>query len=271
MPTITVNKTELYYECTGSGPLLTLIMGLSCSTRRWYSILPILNRHFTVITFDNRGCGRSAKPDMDYSTELFADDTAALLRALGIPRSHIFGISMGGQIAQRFALKYPAMVDRLILGCTLPNATHLPPSPEVVENLQISQTLPPMECASRVAAIFLSKRFVFDHPDKYELLREHMLHDKTDQGQTAFYNQLSAVMEHDSLNELNQISAPTLVITGDMDPVAPPANAHCLAEHIPSCKLVVLHRAAHMFFIEEPERTCEIIADFLSMEKQAHT
>jgi len=142
MSTVQVNGIEIYYETSGNGPPLTLIMGLGCSARQWQWMLPVFSGSFQVITFDNRGVGRTSKPDMEYTTDLFAEDTCALLNILGIEKTHIFGASVGGMIAQKFALKYPEMVDRLVLGCTMPNFYHLPPREEDSQRLQESQLLP---------------------------------------------------------------------------------------------------------------------------------
>lgn len=99
MPTVHANGIDLDYEISGSGPPLCLIMGMGCSARQWQWMVPVFAESFTVITFDNRGAGRSGKPGMDYSTEMFADDTCALLDALDIPKTHLFGVSVGGMEA----------------------------------------------------------------------------------------------------------------------------------------------------------------------------
>ena len=71
MPTVHANGLDLYYEISGCGPPLCLIMGMGCSARQWQWMVPVFAESFTVITFDNRGAGRSGKPEMDYSTEMF--------------------------------------------------------------------------------------------------------------------------------------------------------------------------------------------------------
>jgi pimeloyl-ACP methyl ester carboxylesterase len=118
MPAIRVNGISIYYELHGEGIPLVLIMGLRRNLEWWYCQIPELSKHFKVITLDNRGAGRSDKPDMEYSIRLFADDTAGLMEALGIHNAHILGVSMGGYIAQELALNYPDKVRSLILGCT---------------------------------------------------------------------------------------------------------------------------------------------------------
>jgi pimeloyl-ACP methyl ester carboxylesterase len=118
MPHITANGVNLYYEEHGDGEPLILIMGFTVSAVGWYWNVPAFARDFRTIVFDNRGVGRSDKPDAPYSMQMFADDTAGVLDGLGIEQAHVFGISMGGMIAQEFALRYPDRVKTLILGCT---------------------------------------------------------------------------------------------------------------------------------------------------------
>ena len=157
MPAVHANGIEINYEIYGSGPPLTMIMGMGCSARQWQWMGPVFAESFKVITFDNRGAGRSGKPEMDYSTEMFADDTCALMDVLGIPRTHLFGVSVGGMIAQRFALKYPERVERLVLGCTMPSFTHIPPAPEDLEALQEAQILSLEEGVEKMMTLFLIK------------------------------------------------------------------------------------------------------------------
>jgi len=264
MATVKANDIEMYYEITGNGPPLTMIMGLGCSSRQWKWMVPILAESFRVITFDNRGVGRTSKPDMEYTTDLFADDIAALLNTLGIERTHIFGISVGGMIAQKFALNYPEMVDRLVLGCTMPNFFHLPPATEDSQRMQESQLLPPDKSVDVMMSLFLSEKFFSESPDLAAQLKEVMLTEKIEQGEDAFLLQLGAAMNHDTLEQVKHITAPTLVITGDLDPIAPAENARFLAEQIPDSTLVELPGVRHAFWVERFEESSNIIKKFLA-------
>src|ERR1700733_7930870 len=95
-------------------------MGLGYASLLWHRIRPALAQYFRTIALDNRGVGLSEVPPGPYSIATMASDAAAVLDAAGVPRAHIFGISMGGMIAQEFALQYPARTRALILGCTSP-------------------------------------------------------------------------------------------------------------------------------------------------------
>ncbi|HVN17023.1 MAG TPA: alpha/beta hydrolase, partial [Anaerolineales bacterium] len=118
MPKITSNGIGLYYEIHGSGRPLVLISGLGYSLWQWHRMVPLLAKHFQVITFDNRGVGQSDKPAGPYSAQMLAADVVGLLDALHIEKAIIAGHSMGGFIAQALALGFPERVEKLILCST---------------------------------------------------------------------------------------------------------------------------------------------------------
>jgi pimeloyl-ACP methyl ester carboxylesterase len=264
MALIKANGIEIYHEISGSGPPLVLIMGLGCSARQWQWMVPVFAESFQVIAFDNRGVGRSGKPDMEYTTDLFADDISALLKALHVDKAHIFGVSVGGMIAQRFALKYPGMVDRLVLGCTMPGFTYMPPSPEDLESMQQSQVLPLEESVELMMGLFLSEQFFSDKPDPVVKLKEVMMIEKEEQGEDAFLLQLGAAASHNTIDEVKNIKSPTLVITGDEDPIAPVKNSRFLADQIPDSRLAEIPGVRHAFWVERFEEACGTIINFLS-------
>src|SRR5712692_10433966 len=118
MPTIKVNDIHMYYEIHGEGEPLVLIVGLGTDISEWDGIIRWLAKKYRVLAFDNRGAGRTDKPDMPYSIEMMADDTEGLMNALAMQRAHILGISMGGRTALALALRHPQRVKRLVLVST---------------------------------------------------------------------------------------------------------------------------------------------------------
>jgi 3-oxoadipate enol-lactonase len=115
MPFVENKSAKLYWDEQGSGEPLLLIMGLSYPSNMWHRSRPILAERFRTIALDNRGVGQSDAPPGVYSIRLMASDAAAVLDAAGIESAHVFGVSMGGMIAQEFALQYPRRVRSLIL------------------------------------------------------------------------------------------------------------------------------------------------------------
>lgn len=264
MPILTANGLDINYEVKGSGPALTMIMGMSCSLRQWTWMTDILAGSFKVITFDNRGSGKTDKPDIDYSTEMLARDTFCLLQELGIKKSHIFGISFGGMIAQRFAHMYPETTDGLVLGATMPSFDRFAPLPETIETLQASSFAAPAESIQIVMSLFFTSKFLNDNPEVSEQVKNIMLKEKEEQSLDILYRQMGAAVEHNMLEEVKLITAPTLVICGDQDLIAPVENSRYLADRIPDSTLAVLPGGYHAFWIERASEACTLIKDFLT-------
>src|SRR5271165_1575207 len=111
---------KIYWDEEGNGAPVLLIMGLGYTSCMWHRTRPVLAQQYRTLAFDNRGVGLSDVPPGPYSIATMASDAAAVLDAAGVARAHVFGVSMGGMIAQEFALQYPARTHSLILGCTSP-------------------------------------------------------------------------------------------------------------------------------------------------------
>jgi 3-oxoadipate enol-lactonase len=265
MPAIKVGDINIYYEIHGEGEPLILIMGLGGDISRWFRIIPILSQRYQVIAFDNRGIGQSDKPDIPYTMEMMANDIAGLLKALGIDTAHIFGISMGGMIAQHFVLRYPKMVTSLILGCTRCGGPH-----SIYENEGASRVLDPeltrtltAEQRTREMLPFLwSQEFIANNPDivkeQIELGASHPI------DPVGYTRQKQAADGHNTYERLPEIKVPTLVITGEADRLIPSENSRILASRIPGAKLVLIKKAGHGFYSEATDETCGTIMDFMA-------
>ncbi|MBW2337761.1 MAG: alpha/beta fold hydrolase [Deltaproteobacteria bacterium] len=262
MAKVNINGCEIYYEVHGQGDPLVLIMGLRRNVEWWFRQIPALSEHFQVIAFDNRGAGRSDKPVMEYSMRLFADDTAGLMKALDISKAHILGISMGGYLAQELALNYPAKVKSLVLGCTGCGGDRaVIMSPERMEKFTANKGLTPEEILRKDMDIYFSDDYVDQHPEKIkEFVEISMRHY---QPADAFLRQFDACLRHDTGDRLNQLLAPTLIMTGDDDPLVPPQNSHILKDLIPGADLSVFAGGRHCFFIETADQFNKKAVDFL--------
>lgn len=261
MSTVNVNGCNLYYEIHGEGDPLIMIMGLRRNLEWWYHQVPSLAKHFQVVVFDNRGAGRSDKPEMDYSIRMFADDTAALMDALKIARAHIVGISMGGYIAQELAINHPQQVVDLVLGCTGPGgAKAVSMSAARLEKFTANEGLTAEQILQKDMDIYFSDDFVKNNPiavDEFKAISMRYY-----QPADAFARQFAACRQHDTVSRLNQIRQPALIMTGDDDPLVPPHNSTILKELLPNAKLSVFPNGRHAFFIEFADRFNQEILDF---------
>jgi 3-oxoadipate enol-lactonase len=264
MPTAKVGDINIYYESQGEGEALLLIMGYGLYSGHWASLIPPLSREYRVIYFDNRGTGRSDKPDIPYTIKMMADDAKGLLDAIGIDSAHVFGISMGGMIAQELAVNYPDKVKSLILGCTFTGgAKAILPTPEALAFLTNPEMAKlPVEEQARVMVPWLwTQEFIDRNPEAVEMYVA--ITSKCPTPPHGYACQAQAIAFHDTYERLPQITAPTLVIVGSADRIIPAENSGILASRIANAELVVLENAGHGFFIDAEAEAASRILDFL--------
>jgi pimeloyl-ACP methyl ester carboxylesterase len=239
MPNAPIRDIITYYEEAGSGPPLVLIMGMGGDLQGWALQVPELSKHFRVIRFDNRGAGRTSSPDKPYSIAGMADDLAALLDHLGIARAHILGFSMGGCIAQEFALKYPARVDKLILLATTAHIDGY--STNIVKSMvNVRRSNMSREQTQRLTATFMFTAGLVNDSARFEAGIQNGLNNPYAQQDHAFLRQAQAVLEFDARERVKGIKAPTLVVAGTDDILIPARNGKTLATAIGGAKLVEL-------------------------------
>jgi len=270
MPVAKVGDINIYYEIHGKGEPLVLIYGYAGDSGLWFRQLPVLSKKYRVIAFDNRGVGRSDKPDIPYTMAMMAGDIAGLLDTVGIDAAHIFGISMGGMIAQHFALDYPQRVISLILGCTFCGGVHsIQPKPESVAALfdfERLKKMTPEEVVRQLIPFLFSQEFIEKNPGIVEqrvaksLEYPLLLH--------GFTRQAEVIAGHDTYELLPRIKSPTLVVAGDNDRLIPVENSRILASRIPEAELVILKGPGHEFFIEDADEANRIVLDFLRRHKK---
>jgi pimeloyl-ACP methyl ester carboxylesterase len=191
-----------------------------------------------------------------------ASDAAAVLDAAGVARAHVFGMSMGGMIAQEFALQYPVRVQSLILGCTAfggPNAKRAEPA--AIEMLKARTWM------SREQAAEAAIPFIYDTATPRHLIDEDIARRRPWPTSPAGYlAQLQAILAWESFSRLPQITAPTLVVHGKADRLVPSANAELIAARIPGAQFVLLEHASHLFSTDQPEAAQRAISEFLAAQ-----
>jgi 3-oxoadipate enol-lactonase len=262
MPFADNQGTKIYWDERGTGAPILLIMGLGYPSAMWHRTRPALSTSYRTIALDNRGAGQSDVPPGPYSIALMASDAAAVLDAASVPTAHVFGISMGGMIAQEFALQYPGRVQSLILGCTAaggPNAQRAEPA--ALEMLKASSWM------SREQAAEAAIPFIYDAATPRHFIDEDIARRRAWPPNTAGYlAQLQAILAWESFSRLPQITTPTLVIHGKADRLVPPGNGELIAARIPGARLILLEHASHLFSTDQPEAAQKAIFEFLAAQ-----
>lgn len=263
MPKVKLRDAEIFYELSGEGDPLVLVPGFASGAWSWEQQAGDLSRTFTVITFDPRGVSHSAVNDgAKVSIETIADDVAALLDFLSFESSNILGISFGGFVAQAFALKFPQKLKKLILASTsFGGVNHVAPPADVLSAFASTGGLNSTERIRSYLAMAFTPEFALNDPvavDRFCSLREtnHV-------SEEVYLQQLRSAMSFDVESRLGNLSAETLVVTGDRDAVVPMQNSVNLASAIPKARLAMIEGAGHMAFIERADEFNAIVKDFL--------
>ncbi|MBI2913732.1 MAG: alpha/beta fold hydrolase [Chloroflexi bacterium] len=264
MPIVKAGDINIEYYVEGNGPPLLLIMGLGGQASSWSErFLERLRPHFQIVRFSNRGTGLTDKPQAPYTVPMMAEDAAALLAELGIGQAHVFGVSLGGMIAQELVLHYAQRVQGLVLGCTTSGWSRgVPPAPEVVAAMMPAPGLSREEQVRKSWPVISTPEFMEREPEFLEEMLRASLENATPVD--VLLRQVAAVQAFDAYERLPGIQAPTLVLHGDADRLVPIENANILAERIPNSTLRVLPGAGHVFFWEFPGEAGAAIVEFLS-------
>lgn len=255
---------KLHYTTRGNGAPLALIMGFSGQGRDWGEpLLGLLERQFKLLVIDNRGTGQSDKPDDPITLVDLAADAASVLDHADLSRAHMFGVSMGGMIAQKFALNFPDRLRGLVLGCTNCGASHsVQPPPEVVMVLMPDPELSLEENRRRSMSVACSKSYF--ESERGQAFIARMFAEATNiTPMHTFNRQMEAITQFDSFDRLAEIKAPTLVLSGDADLLVPLRNSEILNEQITGSRLHILKGAGHMFPWETPEEAAAAVTTFL--------
>jgi 3-oxoadipate enol-lactonase len=263
MPTAKVRDLEIYYERAGEGPPLLFISGTGGDLRNKPNQFDgPLAKAFDLLSYDQRGLGRTSKPDVPYTMADYADDAAGLLEVIGWPSAKVIGVSFGGMVAQELALRHPAKVERLALCCTSPGGAggasypfhqiqHLKGEARAKHLIPVSDTrrddawaAANAETYAQLVAMAAAEPYAGE-PDREMGARR----------------QLEARAEHDTWDRLGQIACPTLIAAGRYDGVALPATQERMAARIPGAELRFFD-GGHLFMIQDRSAT-PAIAEFL--------
>ncbi len=263
MPSQTVNGLSIYYEEQGRGEPLVLLNGLAFPHDLWFAQIEDLSQDFRVIAIDNRGIGRSDKPDEPYSVLQMASDTVGLLSALGIAKVHFAGLSLGGFIAQEIALGYPEKVHRLILIATSMGGVRSrelgkPFWDRVFADVKgkTAEEIYRLDLTMMTAPGFAeSSPEILEKAVSLRLRHVQPFH--------AFMRQQQACAGFDSYGRASRIAHPTLIILGDADPIFPIAIAEDFRRTLPAAEMIVYKNCGHAVHLEKPRQLSSDIRGFL--------
>ena len=258
---ITVNGINTNYTLEGptSGPVVTLSHSLAADLSMWDPQVPALASRYRVLRYDTRGHGGTDAPAGAYSLEQLAEDVRGLLQALGITQTHFVGLSLGGMIAQSFALKYPQMLRSLVL-CDTRSSIPAEAKATWDERIHVAETQGMEPLVEPTAARWFTAPFREQRHDVVDRVRA-MTRSTNPCGYLGCCHAIGALNLTD---RLNAITLPTLIIVGEEDLGTPVAASRVIQEQIKGSELVVLKSAAHLSNMEQPEAFNRALTAFLA-------
>lgn len=251
------------YDVRGEGEPLVLVHGLAYDRHGWGRLPDLLAERFRIVLVDNRGVGESEAPPGPYSVPQLAADVVAVLDDAGIERTNLFGVSLGGYVAQEFALAYPERLSRLVLCSAAPGGAAAHPMPAA--GVEAFGKYPTMEREAGLRLMVensLGARGVRELPGLADEIFAYRLEHAP--SLEAWRAQAVAGATYVNDDRVREISAPTLVLAGGADAVVDARNAELLASLIPAARAVVVPERGHLLIWEDSERVAELVVEFLS-------
>ena len=263
MPIAELDRRRVYFEEHGEGAPVLLINGLGADHTTWALQTEFLRERMRVIVFDNPGVGQTEGPPGPYTSALFADVAAALLRFLGLERAHVVGASMGGLIAQQVAVRHAELVRSLTLHSSWWRADRY--TTALIRSWQgYAQVATPLELARQIWLWVFTPRFFEERPDEIAALERQVEANPFPQSSEAFCDQAEACVGHVALEEIRSIAAPALITVGDGDILTPPSHSYELKARMPKAILHVWREMGHAPFWEIPDEFNELTYSFLA-------
>jgi len=261
MPMVNVNGVRLAYELSGDGDeTLVLVNGLADTKETWELQLPAFNERFRVVTYDNRGVGESSVPPGPYTTKEMADDLAGLVEALELPRFHCLGVSMGGMIAQEYAIAHP---DRLLSASFCSTYAH--PGPFCSRMFSCWRDLVPTLGVGFTQREVLLWAFTTDFFEERtaELEEVEELMASNPQPVEGYLAQLGSIETHDTRGRLAAVTCPAMTLVGREDIIIYPKLSRRLHDELPDSTWVEVP-GGHACLWEFPDAFNEAALSFLT-------
>jgi len=260
MPRVRVRNVDVYYEIHGEGPQLFFIGGSGGDLRDKPNVFegPLVE-HFEVLSFDQRGLGRSDVPPGPYTMADYAGDAAALLDALAFAPCLVMGVSFGGMVAQELACRHPDKITRIVLACTSPGGAGGASYPlHELQDMPEDEALPLM---LEISDTRYNAQWRTANPEAaskmMDLARTRSQRDEAAQrGQRL---QFEARKSHDTFDRLCKVTHPVYITAGRYDGIAPPINQQALLRALPNARLDMFE-GGHLFLMQDPSAFAQIDA-----------
>ena len=261
MPSVSANGVELAYQIEGDGSeTLVLVNGLADTKETWELQLPAFSERYRVVAYDNRGCGESSAPAGPYTAKQMADDLAVLADALELERLHVLGVSMGGMIAQEYAI---AHAERLLSASFC--CTYSYPGPFCLRMFSCWRDLVPELGVGFTQREVLLWAFTTDFFEQRgsELEEIEQLMAENPQSPEGYLAQLSSIESHDTRGRLRAVTCPAMTLVGREDILIYPKLSQRLHDELPSSTWVEVP-GGHACLWEFPDAFNEAVLEFLS-------
>ena len=254
------NGIDVYYEIHGKegAPWLTLSHSLACSVRMWDEQIASFKDRYRILAYDTRGHGQTSAPTGDYTLEQLADDLKGLLDHLKISKTHYCGLSMGGMIGQTFALKYPGILQTLVLADT---SSRIPPEvgPVWEERIKVAQTQGMQALVPPTLERWFTAPYRSAHPETMQRIGKLI----ADTPVPGYVGCCRAIPKLNLTDRLKEIKVPIQIIVGADDQGTPVAMSQAIHDNAPGSRLDILPSAAHLSNIEQPQAFDRAMGEFL--------
>ncbi len=274
-----INGIKLCYEIKGEGKPVLLVHGFGDRKEHWRGQFDNLSKYFKTIRLDNRGAGKSDRPDMEYTMKIYVEDIKGLLDHLSIEKTNIIGHSLGGMIVQNFAINYPNRANKIVLINTIPGMTPpgVPPD-QGIEMYRKNAIAGLKEMNQDPLNAFLNgaknsysrdfwKKMKEDPKHKFHGIWsvEDLIKEKTEYGPTEadINHQAEALKSHNVYERLPEVQNKVLIIAADKDKSCPKMMNEKIHNLLPNSKFIVIEKAAHQSILEYPQIINQHIIEFL--------
>lgn len=260
-------NAEIYYEVEGDGIPLIFVEGLGYSSWMWMKQKKMSDT-IKIIIFDNRGVGKSSKPGNPYTVKEMCEDITSVANSAGIDKFFLLGSSMGGIIAQEYALNHENRLLGLILGETNTGVGSIMPGKDVLKVLATPTNPDSIDDLRYRMSFAFSKHYLENNKGDFENFLQIRYSERN--SDIKYMQQLAAIANFSSVDRLGALSLPVCIITGDEDNIVPPENSRVLGNKIRNSTQVIIRKTGHLSMIERPDAFNRSVLDFINAVNQGN-